>query len=321
MIAMSVRLSICIPAYNRPQWLRRALVSLGTYAGEGVEVIITDDSDDDTNRAIAEEELQNWAGTWRFEFHPQRLGMAQNWNRAIALAQGQYVVVLHDDDFFLSQGLNRLVKKLSEGENLHPVLLFGVWVVDAQERVMKRQVFRQDDDLSPQEALLRLFSDSSFVRFPGMVIRRSLFEEMGGFNPDWREPSDLEMWMRLLARHGVYCCQEVTVAYRVHGQALTMASFHGATVELLLGLFERLAGLGLLTAAQIADCRSAFFHQYLLAGAWRQLRRGNLRGFHQVMALFELSALQGLLIPQRWFMVRLLFGMVDRVSCLDDWGR
>jgi hypothetical protein len=74
------------------------------------------------------------------------------------------VVVLHDDDFFLSQGLNCLVKKLSEGENRYPVLLFGVSVVDAQEQMMKRQVFRQDDYLSPQEVLLRLFSDSSFVR-------------------------------------------------------------------------------------------------------------------------------------------------------------
>ena len=48
-------LSVCIPAYNRPLWFRRGLRSLiegGLALQSKVEVVITDDSEDQTCRAI-----------------------------------------------------------------------------------------------------------------------------------------------------------------------------------------------------------------------------------------------------------------------------
>jgi len=155
----------------------------------------------------------------------------------------------------------------------YPVVLCGVQVVDDQERVMKRQVFRTNRFLSPQDALIRLFSHSPFVRFPAhrvadlceIAIKRDVFEQVGYFNPDWKEPCDLEMWMRLFAKYGVYCCRSVTVAYQVHSQALTMGSFHGETVRILLALFDRLSGLGRLTEREVERCKALFFHQHVLA--------------------------------------------------------
>jgi glycosyltransferase involved in cell wall biosynthesis len=94
-------LSICIPAYNRPVWLRRGLESITfddrAYTSR-VEVIITDDSDHRACEIIAGDVLEGW--DYSYEHHERPLGMAQNWNRAIALARGQYVMVLHDDNFF-----------------------------------------------------------------------------------------------------------------------------------------------------------------------------------------------------------------------------
>ncbi|BFM39497.1 glycosyltransferase family 2 protein [Synechocystis sp. LKSZ1] len=306
-------LSICIPAYNRPVWLRRGLESIAESAGVGIEVVITDDSDTDQGRDIAAEVFAGWSGVWRYEHHERPLGMAQNWNRAIQWATGRYVVILHDDDFFVAGGLDRLVAQLRGLANQYPVMLFGVRVVDEQERVMKRQVFAQDRYLSPQEALMRLFSNSSFVRFPGMVIQRPVFTEVGFFNPDWREPCDLEMWMRLFSCYGVYCCQEVTVAYRVHSQALTMGSFHRETVKILLALFGELEKLNILATAEISRCKGAFFHQYVLSGAWRQLQRGRWRQFQEVMGLLELPALRGLDCPLRWRFLKGVFSVFAQV--------
>jgi glycosyltransferase involved in cell wall biosynthesis len=102
-------LSICIPAYNRPLWLRRGLESVAVGNGvytSWVEVVITDDSDRREGEVIAGEVLGGWH--YRYEHHERPLGMAQNWNRAIALARGQYVMVLHDDDFFIPGGLGQL---------------------------------------------------------------------------------------------------------------------------------------------------------------------------------------------------------------------
>jgi glycosyltransferase involved in cell wall biosynthesis len=314
-------LSICIPAYNRSLWFRRGLRSLterGLAYQSKVEVVITDDSDDQTCRAIAEQELEGWR--WSYEHHSVALGMAQNWNRAIGLAQGRYVMVLHDDDFFVEGGVGRLMATLERLGDQYPVLLFGVLVVNEQERVMKRQVFAYDQFLSPQESLIRLFSDSSFVRFPAIAVQRFVFDEVGFFRPEWKEPCDVEMWMRLFAGYGVYGLSVVTVAYRVHSQALTMGAFNGGTINLLLGLFRELEGLGILSSEEVEVCKGLFLHQFILAGAFRQLRRGRWREFRQVMDLFELSELRGLVCPKKWLLFRFGFGLLNQSLGLISFG-
>jgi len=306
-------LSICIPAYNRPLWFRRGLRSMiesGLACQSKIEIVITDDSDDQACQAIAEEMLKGWR--WSYEHHSIALGMAQNWNRAISLAKGRYVMILHDDDFFVEGGICHLVVTLERLVNQYPVLLFGALVVDDQERVMKRQIFGQEQFLSPKKSLIRLFSDSSFVRFPAIAVQRSIFDEVGLFRPEWKEPCDVEMWMRLFAVYGVYGLSEVTVAYRVHSQALTMGAFNGRTINLLLGLFGELEGSEILSSEKVEDCKGLFLHQFILAGAFRQLRRGRWREFGQVMDLFELSELKGLDCPKKWFLVRVCFSLLEK---------
>jgi glycosyltransferase involved in cell wall biosynthesis len=303
-------LSICIPTYNRPLWFRRALESIincnKQYSSQ-VEVIVTDDSDDQKCEEITEEVLSSWSGRWQYEHHQSRLGMVANWNRSIDLATGSYLLILHDDDFLLRGAIGTIVEGIEQFRDTYPVLLFGVEVVDERERVMKRQVFRQNQFLPPREALIELLSNSSFVRFPAMVMGRKVFEEVGVFDAQWREPCDLQMWIRLFDRYGVCCLPQVTAAYTVHSQALTMGMFNKQTVDLLLGLFKEVARLNILNPKEIESCKALFFHQFILAGAFRQFRRGHWQEFQQVMGLFDLSGLQGLSCPRQWWLFRFIF--------------
>jgi glycosyltransferase involved in cell wall biosynthesis len=78
MVEMPI-LSICIPAYNRPLWFRRGLESIAaatTNNREQVEVVITDDSDNQECEAIAGNVLGDWH--YCYEHHERPLGMAQN---------------------------------------------------------------------------------------------------------------------------------------------------------------------------------------------------------------------------------------------------
>jgi len=305
-------LSICIPCYNRPQWFQRALISIREYSGENVEVVITDDSDHDQNRFITEETLRGWSGLWRYEHHPQRLGMVENWNRSLQWANGEFTIILHDDDYFVSNGLDRLVSQLHQS-CAYPVMLFGVRVVDANERLIKYQRFQHNQWLDPRQALRHLLTNSSFVRFPGIVIKRQLFAELGYFDSAWKEPCDLEMWMRLFSHYGVFCYRSVTVAYRVHSQALTMGMFQQETVKTLIRLFKDAKRLNTLTPTEINSYQRSFLHQYVLAGAWRQLRRGRWHEFQQVMELFALPELKDLTCPMKWWLVKSLFLFLTRV--------
>jgi glycosyltransferase involved in cell wall biosynthesis len=310
------KISICIPAYNRPQWLKRALTSITTVKPElcqEVEVIVSDDSTDPNCGQIAQEMLNLWRGESQYTANQPRLGMAENWNNAIKLASGEYVVVLHDDDYLLTDGVKNLLKTIKTVKEQYPVLLFSVQVVNEQEQVLKTQTFSETQYLSPRKALIHLLSNSSFVRFPAIAIQRKAFEEVGYFDPQWGEPTDVDMWIRLFSEYGVYCVPLTTCAYTVHSQALTMGVFNENTVRTLVGFFERVASLNILSPSELKDCQSKFFHQFILAGAFRMLRRGRFKEFHQVMQLFQLPTIKDLKPPKKWLIFRVVFGLIDRL--------
>ena len=102
--------------------------------------------------------------------------MAANWNNALQLASGEYVLVLHDDDFLLNNSLTKIIDNIKKYKDKHAVMLCGVRVVDAREQLLKKQTFSRELYLTPKQALLQLMSNSSFVRFPGIFIRRDVFK-------------------------------------------------------------------------------------------------------------------------------------------------
>ena len=307
-------LSICIPAYNRPLWFRRALESIvigNEQFAPFIEIVITDDSAIPECEEIAKQVCCQWSSQYIYEHHPVRLGMVGNWNRAISLATGQYVVVLHDDDFLLKDAIAKILETIKVAN--HPVLLFGVEVVDEQERVMKRQLFKENQWLSPRDALMRLLSNSSFVRFPAIAITRSAFVEMGMFRAEWKEPCDLDMWIRLFGRYGVYCVQDVTAAYRLHSQALTMGMFNEQTIDLLLGLFAEAEQLNILSSEEVASCKALFLYQFILAGSWRYLKRGRFREFRRVMDLLNIAEIKNLACPKKWRSLLLIMAIASAI--------
>ncbi|MGK7933874.1 MAG: glycosyltransferase family 2 protein [Microcystaceae cyanobacterium] len=308
--------SICIPAYNRPQWLKRALTSITAVDPQlcqEIEIIISDDSTDPICGKITQEILNKWQGKGQYIANSPRLGMAKNWNHSIQLASGKYIVVLHDDDYFVKNGVENLLNTLKSLTEKHPVLLFGVQVVNEKEKILKTQTVSETQYLSPKEALINLLSNSSFVRFPAIAIQRNIFEEVGYFNHKWGEPTDIDMWIRLFSCYGVYCVPLITCAYTVHSQALTMGVFNENTVTTLLGFFERVSSLNILSPSELKNCQRQFFHQFILAGAFRMLRRGKLRDFDQVMQLFKLPTIKDLNPPKKWLLIRFIFRTIDQL--------
>ncbi|GBF79196.1 glycosyltransferase family 2 protein [Aphanothece sacrum] len=307
-------LSICIPAYNRPEWLKRALISIMKVNAEfyqEVEIIVSDDSSDPSCGEIAQTILKKWSGKWQYQANFPRLGMAQNWNNGIKMASGKYVLVLHDDDFLLTNSIENILKKIKDFKELYPVLLFGVQVVNEQEHILKIQTFSKERYLYPKNALIHLLSNSSFVRFPAIVINKKVFEEVGYFNPEWGEPTDIDMWIRLFSQYGVCCIPITTCAYTVHSQALTMGLFNENTIRTLLEFFDRVATLNLLSSSELNNCQAKFFHQFILAGSFRKLRRGQLKEFHQIIQLFDLPIIKDLKPPKKWLMVRYFMNFLN----------
>ncbi|HEV7333528.1 MAG TPA: glycosyltransferase family 2 protein [Flavisolibacter sp.] len=90
--------SICIPAYKKPQYVVRVLDSVLKQDYKNIEIIISDDSpDEDTKHAI--EPYRNQLSIRYFHNVPA-LKTPRNWNHALQQGEGDYLVLMHQDDWY-----------------------------------------------------------------------------------------------------------------------------------------------------------------------------------------------------------------------------
>lgn len=110
---MSIKVSVCVPAYNQPELLRRVLNSIKEQSFQDYEVVITDDSTNDAVSAVASEFLAD--GRYRYYKNNERKGTPGNWNEAIQYAKAPLIKILHHDDWFSNNdSLEIFVKMLVE---------------------------------------------------------------------------------------------------------------------------------------------------------------------------------------------------------------
>lgn len=97
---MSPLISLCIPAYKNVLFLKRLLDSIVSQQFKDYEVIISDDSPDlDVQNLVADYKTRiTRLHYWR-NIPPK--GMPENWNTAMASASGDWIKIMHDDDWFL----------------------------------------------------------------------------------------------------------------------------------------------------------------------------------------------------------------------------
>ncbi len=302
-------LTICTPTYERPDLLRRALGSVVAQVDPRmarVELLVADNSAGDDSEAVATALLATWPGPTRYTRNQPPVGMVGNHNRCIELATGRNIAFLHDDDAFVPGGISWVLDVVS-AEDAAQVHLFGVDVVRLDGRIRRRQRPRREERLSPRTALRRLLTDSSFVRLPGLVATAEAYRGAGPFAEDAANAIDLDMWVRLFARHGLHTVPHVLAAYTVHDKALTSGMFTPQTIERLMRIFDRAAGLGVLTPREVRAGQSAWFHKFILAGAFRSLEARDRDAAAQIMQLFNLREVRRLGPSVRWLPVRLAF--------------
>lgn len=306
-------LSICIPAYNRPVWFERALRSIVSNITENkqyIEIIISDDSDSNKCGAVTNKILDSLDISYKYIHNQPKLGMAANWNHSIKLASGKYVLVLHDDDFLLHDAVETIIKAINERQDRYSVMLFGVDIVDEQEKLIKKQLFKCQLYLSPEKALLKVLSNSSFIRFPGIVIRRDSFTKLGYFNTDIGEVCDLDMWIRLLSNYGLLCLPHSISAYTVHSNALTTGMFNLKTIQQLQLIFSKIKQKQILSSKILQRSQTDFLHQFILAGTYRKMRRFQFKEASKIMGLFNTPNLRNLPISSKWLLLKISFTLI-----------
>jgi len=114
---MYPKVSICIPAFEEPELLRKLLNSIVIQTFTDYEVIITDDSLSDSVKNIVKD-FKNF-NRIKYYKNAERKGSPENWNEAIKNASGQYIKIMHHDDWFSSKSsIQEFVRMMEENPNV-----------------------------------------------------------------------------------------------------------------------------------------------------------------------------------------------------------
>lgn len=193
------KVSICIPAYQQPECLYKALQSVQIQAYNNYEIVITDDSQDDSVKNLLAK--FNFGEKLKYYKNKSRLGSPENWNEAVKNATGEYIKILHHDDWFTSaQSLGEYVKMLDE----HPESDFAFSATS---------IFHSNDGSftanSPDEQKLNEIKTTPFVLFfgnyigaPSATIYRSFIREV--FDRNIKYVVDIDFYIRVLTRNPIF---------------------------------------------------------------------------------------------------------------------
>ena len=303
-------LSIAMPTRNRPGLLERALGSVVqaiSPVAEQIEVAVSDGSDDGATGDVVRRVLNGWPSGYRYVWNRPSLPLVQNMNRAVEISTGEWVMQLDDDDYLLPGAGAAMLDAIRRAASEESVLLFGVHIVAGDGVRRRQQTFRRERYLEPREALRRLLGNSSFVREPTAVVRRAALDQEGLFDTTVGDAADTDMWVRLFSRYGVRCLPQTTCAYTIHDAAATTGMWHPGTIKANGEIFDRAVARAIVPERTIRRWQADWYHQFILAGAYRRLRMGRRAEAREVLRLFELPQVHDRGVSPKWLPVRAAF--------------
>lgn len=106
------KISICIPTYNREDYLRRAIeCCVFTVENYDICLYIQDNASPDNTESV----VKSFGNSNIFyERNERNMGIKYNFNRLVERAQGEYIFFLTDDDYILPGSVKRLLEFLDE---------------------------------------------------------------------------------------------------------------------------------------------------------------------------------------------------------------
>lgn len=201
--------SILIPTWNRERYLLPAVCSALNQRDAHFEVVVVDDGSTDNSLAVLDR-----IGDPRLRVIRKAHSNAPHTrNRAIAEAQGDYVVWLDSDDLLHPNALShyrRLLACFPQADVISCAM---------EKHGSDKQFYSRVNH--PPAKWLHQIVHGNFITNPGSCVRRSLYARVGGYDPAFIRAHDYEFWTRAIGEAQIMFTACCNIAYRLHDGNLT----------------------------------------------------------------------------------------------------
>jgi glycosyltransferase involved in cell wall biosynthesis len=206
--------SVAMPAYNAENYIAAAIESILGQSFRDFELIIIDDgSTDDTLRIINKySETDERVVVLK---NDRNLGVNRTMNKGIEAARGKYIAIMNADDISLPERLEKEVRFLEENSEVG-IVGGAMVVVNATGRVLGDRCYYTRDE----EIRKHIFRFSPFSH-PTVMIRRTILDKSGLYDPHYESASDYELYFRIGLHAKFANLEDKLIKYRIITGSLT----------------------------------------------------------------------------------------------------
>lgn len=226
MIEQKPLVSISIPAYNSAATIKKTIESVLKQTYTKLEIIVVDDQSKDSTCAIVEAIQKECEKKEDFRLqlikNEKNLGMSGNWSECLSVAKGEFVKLICADDLLDEKAIEKEVEAML----LHP----SVNLVESDTRLVdingkttgKFPRFFADGIVAGRKvAKISLIWNNFFGAPVNNLIRRSVLEKTGFFDPEFVYILDFEMWVRIACEGDIYIIHELLNSFTIRKDSNT----------------------------------------------------------------------------------------------------
>ncbi len=197
------KVSVIIPTYNRAWILKEAIDSVLAQDFKDFELIVVDDGSSDDTEQI----LDAYKRDLVVIRQPNR-GVSGARNRGIAAAGGQLIAFLDSDDLWLPGKLSTQVAFFDSNPSAVINQTQEIWIRNGVRVNPKIRHHKFSGMIFERSLALCLVSPSA------VMMRRSLFDEVGLFDEDLPACEDYDLWLRISWRYPVHLIETPLIIKR-----------------------------------------------------------------------------------------------------------
>lgn len=194
--------SIVVCTYNSSKTIIETLESIKAQTYQNIEVVISDDDSKDDSVILCE----NWINRNKDRFHRCQIithrpntGISSNANRVYGAAKGEWIKGIGADDKLLPNCISDFIEYV----NFHPdaCVIFskviGFGNMEAANKCPWLNVKRLFDTFNTKQFRI-ILSTQNFLPAASVLMKKSVWQLVGGFNEDIPLQEDWPFWVKTL---------------------------------------------------------------------------------------------------------------------------
>jgi glycosyltransferase involved in cell wall biosynthesis len=208
--------SVIIATRNRPSQFAQALRSVLSQTCDPLEIIVVNDGSDEEHEVQYHAIIEAAKRPVHFSSlvrRPKGHGAGYARNFAASLASAEYLCFLDDDDFWTDDDYLARIQFARARSHHAPDLIFSnqsaffgtlrkegpIWLEGLAARI-ERSANRPDECGLYRVDVQELLDSGGFCHMNAMIVRRALFDSIGGMDEDIRWEEDHDLFLRLIDR-------------------------------------------------------------------------------------------------------------------------